>query len=160
MRPPDCYVCHLMLHEVPDDGRDYFTLVRFGATEDAKMAPTRALEAAGRAGHPRNAIWFCNEHLPLGREHADRDLDAALDAIKADPRYLVRRKGPTRGPGSAGHQRPFAPGARPDPRCVGPDLRCHCIAAPGDGGGGRTPRPGRAGRHATRRSAPMLKRPS
>ena len=93
MRPPDCYVCHLMGHEVPDDGRDYFTLVRFGATEDAKMAPSRALEAAGRAGHPRNAIWFCNEHLPLGREHADRDLDEALAAIRADPRYLVSGKG-------------------------------------------------------------------
>ena len=93
MRPSDSYVCHLMLHEVPDDGRDYFTLVRFGATEDAKMAPSRAMEAVGRTGHPRNAIWFCNEHLPLGREHADRDLDEALAAIKADPRYLVSRKG-------------------------------------------------------------------
>jgi hypothetical protein len=93
MRPPDCYVCHLMLHEVPDDGRDYFTLLRFGATEDAKMAPSRAMEAVGRTGHPYNAIWFCNEHLPLGREHADRDLDQALPAIKADPRYHFRRKG-------------------------------------------------------------------
>ena len=71
MLPPDCCVCHLVLHEVPDNGRDYFTLVRFGATEDAKMPPGRALEAAGRTGHP-NAIWFCHEHLPLGREHADR----------------------------------------------------------------------------------------
>lgn len=105
MRPPDCYVCHLMLHEVPDDGRDYFTLVRFGATEDAKMAPSRALEAAGRTGHPRNAIWFCNEHLPLGREHADREVDEALAAIKADPRYLVRQKGRPEGrtrPGTSG----------------------------------------------------------
>ena len=91
--PPDCYVCHLMLHEVPDGGRDYFTLVRFGATEDATMAPSRALEAVGRTGHPRNAIWFCNKHLPLGREHAGRDLDEALAAIKADPRCLVSRKG-------------------------------------------------------------------
>jgi hypothetical protein len=93
MRPPDCYVCRLMLHEVPDDGRDYFTLVRFGATEEAKMAPSRALEAVGRTGHPGNAIWFCNEHLPLGHEHADQDLDEALAAIKADPRYLASRKG-------------------------------------------------------------------
>jgi hypothetical protein len=93
MRPPDCYVCHLTLHEVPDDGRDYFTLVRFGATEDAKMGPSRAMEAVGRTGHPRNAIWFCNEHLPLGRDHADRELHEALAAIKADPRYLVSRKG-------------------------------------------------------------------
>jgi hypothetical protein len=97
MRPPDCYVCRLALREVPDDGSDYFILVRFGATEDAKMAPSRALEAVGRTGHPRNAIWFCNEHLPLGRENADRDLDDALAAIKADPRYLVRRKGQPEG---------------------------------------------------------------
>ena len=82
MRPPDCYVCHLTLHEVPDDGRDYFTLVRFGATEDAKMAPGRAMEAVGRTGHPRNAIWFCNKDLPLAREYENRDLDDALDAIE------------------------------------------------------------------------------
>jgi hypothetical protein len=109
VRPPDCYVCHLTLHEVPDDGRDYFTLVRFGATEDAKMAPSRAMEAVGRTGHPRNAIWFCNEHLPLGREHADRDLDEALAAIKADPRYLVSRKGRPEGrvrPGTSGRLHP------------------------------------------------------
>jgi hypothetical protein len=56
MRPPDCYVCHLMRYEVPDDGRDYFTLVRFGATEEVKMAPSRAMEAVGRTGHPYNAI--------------------------------------------------------------------------------------------------------
>jgi hypothetical protein len=31
VRPPDCYVCYLTLGDVPDDGRDYFTLVRFGA---------------------------------------------------------------------------------------------------------------------------------
>jgi hypothetical protein len=93
MRPPDCYVCHLTLREVPDDGRDYFTLVRFGVTEDAKMAPSRVMEAVGRTGHPFNALWFCNEHLPLGHEHADRELDEALAAIKADPRYLFRRKG-------------------------------------------------------------------
>lgn len=93
MRPPDCFVCHLTLHDVPDDGRDYFTLVRFGATEDAKLAPSRVMEAAGRTGHPYNAIWFCNEHLSLAHEYADRDLDEALIAIKADPRYLLRRKG-------------------------------------------------------------------
>jgi hypothetical protein len=93
MRPPDCYVCHLTLREVPDDDRDYFTLVRFGATEEAKMAPSRAMEAVGRTGHPRNAIWLCNEHLPLAREQENRRLDDALAAIKADPRYLLRRKG-------------------------------------------------------------------
>jgi hypothetical protein len=109
MRPPDCYVCHLMLHEVPDDSRDYFTLVRFGATEDTKMAPSRAMEAAGRTGHHYNALWFCNEHLPLGREHADRDLHEALAAIKADPRYLVSRTGRPEGrarPGTNGRLHP------------------------------------------------------
>jgi hypothetical protein len=83
--------------------------VRFGATEDAKMAPSRAMQAVGRTGHPYNAIWFCIEHLPLGREHADRDLDEALDAIKADPRYLVSRKGRPEGrarPGTHGRLHP------------------------------------------------------
>jgi hypothetical protein len=50
MRPPDCYVCRLTLHEVPDDGKDYFTLVRFGATEDAKMAPAGSWRLLGAPG--------------------------------------------------------------------------------------------------------------
>jgi hypothetical protein len=87
MRPPDCYVCRLKLTDVPDDGRDYFTLVRFGETDREKMAPSRAMAAAGRTGHPNNAIWFCNDHLPLAREHENRHLSDALAAIKADPRY-------------------------------------------------------------------------
>ena len=82
MRPPDCYVCHLTLSDVPDDGRDYFTLVRFGATEEAKMAPSRAMDAVRRAGHPYSAIWFCNEHLPLGRDYENRNVNEALDAMK------------------------------------------------------------------------------
>ena len=90
MRLPDCYVCHLTL---PDDGRDYFTLVRFGATEEAEMAPSWVMEAVGRTGHPFNAIWFCSEHVPLAREHENRRIDDALAAIKVDPRYLFRRKG-------------------------------------------------------------------
>ena len=74
MRPPDCYVCHLTLRDVPDDAprQDHFTLVYFGATEEAKMAPSRAMAAQERAGHPYNAIWFCNEDLPLAREHENR----------------------------------------------------------------------------------------
>ena len=94
MRPPDCYVCHLTLRDVPDDAprRDHFTLVRFGATEEAKMAPGRAMAAQERAGHPYNAIWFCNEDLPLAREHENRPLDEALAAIKADPRYSAGRR--------------------------------------------------------------------
>jgi hypothetical protein len=57
MRPPDCYVCHLTLHDVPDDAprRDYFTLVYFGATEEARMAPGRAMAAQERTGHPSDA---------------------------------------------------------------------------------------------------------
>jgi hypothetical protein len=64
MRPPDCYVCHLTLSDVPDDSRDYFTLVRFSATEGAKMAPSRAMEAVGRTGHPRNARVLTCRRLP------------------------------------------------------------------------------------------------
>jgi hypothetical protein len=92
-RPPDCYVCHLTLHDVPDDAprRDYFTLVYFGATEEAKMAPSRAMAAQERTGHPYNAIWFCNEDLPLALEHENRPLGEALEAIKADPRYSAGR---------------------------------------------------------------------
>lgn len=65
MVPPRCYVCDLNLRNVPDDGTDYFTLVCFGPTQDAKLADTRAMARLGLAGHPRNAVWFCNQHVEL-----------------------------------------------------------------------------------------------
>ena len=106
MRPPDCYVCHLALHDVPDDAprQDHFTLVYFGATEDAKMAPARATAAQERSGHPYNAIWFCDEDLPLTREHENRPLDEALAAIKADPRYSAGRRRHQSGGGPIDHR--------------------------------------------------------
>lgn len=88
MRPPDCYVCHLMLREVPDDGRDYFTLVHFGVTEQPKMAPSRVLDSLGRTGHPRNAMWFCNEHV-LARRGNRIAINATNRAFSVD---LFRRR--------------------------------------------------------------------
>ncbi|HEY3952784.1 MAG TPA: hypothetical protein VGM53_05370 [Streptosporangiaceae bacterium] len=84
MRPPDCFVCHLTLGDVPDDGRDYFTLVYFGETKAEKMAPAQVLADTGRSGHPSNAVWFSNGHLPLAQQHEDRHVSDALDAIKAE----------------------------------------------------------------------------
>lgn len=85
MRPPDCYVCHRTLRDVPDEGatRDYFTLIYFGETSDEKMAPSRAMAKAERTGHPYNAVWFCNDHAAIARQHENRHYTEALTAIKA-----------------------------------------------------------------------------
>ena len=57
----------------------YFTLVYFDVTREAKMAPGRAMAAQERTGYPYNAIWFCNDDLPLAREHENRPVDEAVD---------------------------------------------------------------------------------
>jgi hypothetical protein len=79
--PPRCYVCGLGLSDVPDDGRTHFTLVYFGETDEAKLADSRGMARLGREGHPRNAIWFCNQHLALARQHENMETGAALGAI-------------------------------------------------------------------------------
>ncbi len=81
--PPHCYVCGLDLADAPDDGRERFTLIYFGETEDAKMQDSRVMARLGRAGHPRNAVWFCTEHVTVAREHENMNARAALDAIDA-----------------------------------------------------------------------------
>jgi len=81
--PPRCHVCSLGLHDVPDDGRKYFTLVYFGTDDNAKMAPSHAMAELGREGHPGNAIWFCNQHVDLARQHEDMETGAALQAVDA-----------------------------------------------------------------------------
>jgi hypothetical protein len=88
MRPPDCFVCHLTLSDVPDEGstRDYFTLVHFG-----KWIPPRDADGPNyRTGHPRDSVWFCNDHLPLALDYKDRGIDEGPAAIKTDPRYRAR----------------------------------------------------------------------
>jgi hypothetical protein len=81
MRPPDCYVCHRTLRDGPDEGvtRDYFTLIYFGETDQEKLGPPMP---EGWAGHRRNAIWFCNDHAAIAREHENRQYSDALAAIK------------------------------------------------------------------------------
>jgi hypothetical protein len=84
--PPRCYVCGLRLHDVPGDGRDYFTLIYFGPGPGAKMAPSRAMADLGVAGHPRNAIWFCHRHTALARQHEHLSTQEGLAAIDAATR--------------------------------------------------------------------------
>jgi hypothetical protein len=81
MRPPRCYVCHRDHQNFPDDGQDYFTLIYFGATEDAKMGPSRVLAELERSGHPSNAVWFCRDHTAVAREYEDFSRDEGLAAI-------------------------------------------------------------------------------
>jgi hypothetical protein len=85
--PPDCYVCHLTLHDVLRDGKDYFTLVRFGATQEARWLPAGSWTLLGVPGIPATPSGSANEQLPLARAHEDEHLDDALAAIKEDPRY-------------------------------------------------------------------------
>ncbi|MET7966234.1 hypothetical protein [Micromonospora sp. NPDC005305] len=42
---------------------------------------TRA--ADGWAGHPDNAVWFCAEHVGLGRDRESMHWQAALAEIRA-----------------------------------------------------------------------------
>ena len=58
-------------------------LVHFGETAEAKLADSRAMARLGRDGHPRNAIWFCTEHVELARLHENMETGAALHAIDA-----------------------------------------------------------------------------
>lgn len=83
MIPPRCYVCALDLFDVPDDGRKHFTLIYFGKDDDAKMAHSRQMATLGRDGHPRNAVWFCNQHADIARQYEGMDAGAALRAIDA-----------------------------------------------------------------------------
>ncbi len=83
MVPPRCYVCDLSHRDLPDDGRDYFTLIYFGPDDNAKMAPSRTMANLGRTGHPRNAIWFCHQHTSLARQHEHLNTSDGLAAIDA-----------------------------------------------------------------------------
>jgi hypothetical protein len=83
--PPRCYVCDLSPRDVPGDGRDYFTLIYFGPGTDAKMALSRALASLGRAGRPRDAIWFCQQHTALARQYEHLGTQEGLAAIDAAP---------------------------------------------------------------------------
>jgi hypothetical protein len=81
--PQPRYVCDLSIHDVPDDGRDYFTLIYFGPDDDAKMAPSRAMADLGLAGTPRNAVWFCHQHTSLARQYEHLSTHDGLAAIDA-----------------------------------------------------------------------------
>jgi hypothetical protein len=82
MRPPDCYVCHRTLNDFPGEGarRDYFTLIYFGETEREKLGSARP---EGWTGHRSTAVWFCNDHAVIAREHENRHCSDALAAINA-----------------------------------------------------------------------------
>lgn len=45
------------------------------------MHYSNSLARLGREGHPRNAVWFCNQHVALARQHEDMNLNAAIDSI-------------------------------------------------------------------------------
>ncbi len=96
--PPHCYVCGLTISDVPDAGRGRFTLVSFGPTDNAKMHDSRPMASQDRAGHPRNAVWLCTDHLALARQHQDIDTGAALRAIDT---VIGRKPRPERGGDSA-----------------------------------------------------------
>jgi len=96
--PPHCYVCWLTISDVPDAGRGRFMLVYFGPSNSAKMRDSRLMASQGRAGHPRNAVWFCTHHLALARQHQDTDTGAALGAIDT---VIGRKPRPERGGESA-----------------------------------------------------------
>ncbi len=91
-QPPRCYVCDLSHRDVPDDGRDDFTLIYFGPDDDAKIAPSRAMAGLGRAGHPRNAIWFCPQHTGLARQHEHLSAREGLAAIDAATGRIPRTR--------------------------------------------------------------------
>ena len=81
MIPPHCYVCGHDGADVPGPVHEHFTLVYFGETDEAKTHDSGMMGRLCLAGHPRNAIWFCNDHLGLAREHESLETNAALAAI-------------------------------------------------------------------------------
>jgi len=82
MRPPSCYLCHRTPQDVPKDGRTHFTLVRFGVAASERARPGPLIAALRRVRHPPNAVWFCDDHVMLAREHEKRPLDEALAAVE------------------------------------------------------------------------------
>ena len=75
--------------------RETFRLIQLlttRSTDNAKLRDSRPMASQGRAGHPRNAVWFCTGHLALARQHQDTDAGAALRAIDT----VIGRKAPPR----------------------------------------------------------------
>lgn len=67
MRPPSCVICL----RTPQDGEESsFEIVRFVIDADEE-AFEREQALDGWVGHPPWLMWFCDEHLALGKELAD-----------------------------------------------------------------------------------------
>jgi hypothetical protein len=74
-------VCDLALDGITGVLYDNFDLIYFGETEADQLGPSRAMGAIGLVGHPHNAVWFCTDHVRLGREHENMPVKEALAAI-------------------------------------------------------------------------------
>lgn len=77
MKPPLCYVCGADGLQEPGQ----FTVVYFALTP-AEEAFAAERSAAGWVGHPDNAVWFCEQHVALGRERAGMHWRAALAELR------------------------------------------------------------------------------
>jgi hypothetical protein len=81
MKPPRCSVCHRTLADTAGELDGNFELIYFGETEADKFGPSLPEDVPIAPGHPSNAVWFCIDHVSLGREYEDMPAKEALAAI-------------------------------------------------------------------------------
>ncbi|WP_433650575.1 hypothetical protein ACQP2C_29720 [Micromonospora zamorensis] len=77
MKPPTCFACGSR------ESTENAELVYF-ALSPAEEAAADRRSASGWVGHPDNAVWFCLEHVQLGRDRVSlhwRDAMAEISAL-------------------------------------------------------------------------------
>lgn len=75
MKPPICSICHDRF--TPETG----DLIYFSEDEDDKKFNEK-LRQPGFTGHPTNAFWFCEKHLPEAEKLQNLQKKEAMKILK------------------------------------------------------------------------------
>ena len=74
MKPPICSICH---EKCFSNGK----LIYFKESETDKISNAK-FKRKGFVGHPKNAVWFCEEHYKIAKEHKHLTKFEAITLIK------------------------------------------------------------------------------